>query len=113
MGSPYNSTNKPLLGLTNGVVLLEGGGLSANLTNSILLATNNTITVVTNTVRNTNHLNLSIDKTHGIISGSFTNPTNANQTISINGVLMQNLTNAAGYFLGTNQSGSFLLQAMQ
>jgi hypothetical protein len=109
MGSPYNSTNKPLLGLTNGVVLLEGGGLSANLTNSILLATNNTITVVTNTVRNTNHLNLSIDKTHGIISGSFTNPTNANQTISINGVLMQNLTNAAGYFLGTNQSGVFWL----
>jgi hypothetical protein len=111
IGSPYNSTNKPLLALTNGEVILDGGGLAANLTNSILLATNNTITVVTNIVRNTNHLNLSIDKTHGIISGSFTNPTNSNQTISVNGVLLQNLTNAAGYFLGTNQSGAFLLDS--
>jgi hypothetical protein len=110
IGSPYNSTNRPLLGMTNGVVVLEGGGLAVNLTNSILLATNNTITVVTNTVRNTNHLNLSIDRTHGTISGSFTNPTNANQTISINGVLMQNLTNAAGYFTNFNQSGTFLLE---
>ena len=111
IGSPYNSTSKPLLALTNGEVILDGGGLAANLTNSILLATNNSITVVTNIVRNTNHLNLSIDKTHGIISGSFTNPTNSNQTISVNGVLLQNLTNAAGYFLGTNQSGAFLLDS--
>jgi len=110
IGSPYNSTNKPLLGLTNGVVELEGGGLTVNLTNSIVLGANNMIIVVTNSVRNTNHLTLNIDKTHGTISGSFSNPTNANQTISINGVLMQNQTNAVGYFTNANQSGTFLLE---
>ena len=33
------------------------------------------------------------------------------QTITVNGVLMQNQNNAAGYFLGTNQSGTFMLTA--
>jgi len=109
IGSPYNSTNKPLLGLTNGVVMLEGGGLSVELSDKIILSTNNTI-VVTNGGGNTNQLTLTIDKTHGKISGSFVYPTNAKQSITINGVLMQNQTNAAGYFTNFNQSGTFLLE---
>jgi hypothetical protein len=108
IGSPYSSTNKPLLGLTNGVVTLEGGSLSQELSDNIYLSTNNAI-VVTNAGGNTNKLSLTIDKTHGTISGSFVYPTNAKGSISINGVLMQNLTNAAGYFHGTNQSGAFLM----
>jgi hypothetical protein len=45
-----------------------------------------------------------------LITGSFANPTNKNQTITINGILLQDQTNAQGYFLGTNASGAFLLE---
>jgi hypothetical protein len=89
--------------------MLEGGGLSVELSDKIILSTNNTI-VVTNGGGNTNQLTLTIDKTHGKISGSFVYPTNAKQSITINGVLMQNQTNAAGYFTNFNQSGTFLLE---
>ena len=46
-----------------------------------------------------------------VTDGSFMYPTNGNaeQKFTINGVLMQNQTNAAGYFPGTNQSGVFWL----
>jgi hypothetical protein len=45
-----------------------------------------------------------------VISGSFANPDNTKQTIKFNGVILQGQTNAQGYFLGTNQSGAFLLE---
>jgi len=53
---------------------------------------------------------LKITMTTGALSGSFANPSNPKQSITIKGVLLQNQTNAAGYFLGTNQSGAFLLE---
>ena len=62
------------------------------------------------TAGNTNKLKLSIRSKTGLISGSFQNPANAKQTITLNGILLQNQTNAQGYFLGTNQSGAFLLE---
>jgi hypothetical protein len=46
-----------------------------------------------------------------VISGSFANPDNTRQTIKFNGVILQDQTNAQGYFLGTNQSGTFTLEA--
>jgi hypothetical protein len=45
----------------------------------------------------------------GLISGSFQNPANAKETITVSGVLLQDQTNAQGYFMGTNTSGAFLL----
>jgi hypothetical protein len=109
IGSSYTSTNKPLLELTNGIVLLEGGNLSAPITNHVVLSTNNTITV-TNAAEKTNKLALTINTKTGTFSGSFANPANTKQTITVNGVLLQNRTNAQGYFLGTNQSGVMILQ---
>ena len=108
IGSLYTSTNKPLLSLTNAQVILEGGNLPFSIINQITWASNNTITVLHN-AQNTNGLTLRIT-TSGLISGSFLNPANAKQTITVNGVLLQNQTNAAGYFLSTNQSGAFILQ---
>jgi hypothetical protein len=111
IGSFYTATNKPLLDLANAEVILEGGNLPFNITNQIKWASNNTITVPTNIPGNTNGLKLTITAPgSGLITGSIVNPTNKNQTIPINGVLLQDQTNAQGYFLGTNQSGTFLLQ---
>jgi hypothetical protein len=45
-----------------------------------------------------------------VISGSFTNAASPHKTFTINGVVVQSLTNAQGYFLGTNGSGFFLLE---
>ena len=108
VGSAYNATNKPLLALSSGQVTLEGGNLPFTITNQIALASNNVITLMAAT-GNTNRLALTINKTTGAISGRFANPANSKQTIKVNGVLLQNQTNAVGYFLGTNQTGAFLL----
>jgi hypothetical protein len=107
IGSFYSATNKPLLSLTSGQVIFVGGNLPFNITNQVTLAPNNTITVP-HSAQNTNGLTLRIT-TSGLISGSFLNPANAKQTITVNGVLLQNQTNAVGYFMGTNQSGAFIL----
>ncbi len=109
IGSAYNPTNKPLLDLTNGQVTLDGGNLLLPITNQITLSANNTITL-TAAPENTNKLALVITTKTGLISGSFQNPTNAKQSIKVKGVLLQNQTNAAGYFLGPNQSGALLLE---
>ncbi len=108
VGSAYNATNKPLLALSSGQVTLGGGNLPFTITNQIALASNNVITLMAAT-GNTNRLALTINKTTGAISGRFANPANSKQTIKVNGVLLQNQTNAVGYFLGTNQTGAFLL----
>jgi hypothetical protein len=109
-GSAFNATEKPALDLSSGQVTLEAGDLAFSITNEIDLASNNTITVPT-AAKDTNKLVLTISKTgNGLISGSFANPSEPKQTIKINGVLLQNQTNAFGYFLGTNESGLFFLQ---
>jgi hypothetical protein len=107
IGSAYDATEKPLPALTNGQVVLEGGNLPFAITNPFTLTSKNTI-ILTNAA-DTNKLALTI-KTGGIISGTFANPSNPKQTITINGVLLQNQTNAQGFFLGTNQSGAFMLE---
>jgi hypothetical protein len=110
MGSAYNPNDKPLLALTSGQVTLDAGDLPFPITNQITLDSDNAITL-TEAVENTNKLALTITKTTGAITGTFANPSDPKQNIKVNGVLLQNQTNAAGYFLGTNQSGTFDLDA--
>ena len=89
-------------------MILEAVNPPISITNQIIWASNNTITVPL-TVGNTNGLALTNTAKTGLISGSFQNPANPKQTIKINGVLLQDQTNALGYFPGANQSGSFLV----
>ena len=117
IGSVYTWTNKPLLSLTseqrtNLQVILQWDNPPYSITNTqITLASNGTITVPGAAVvaENTNKLALTINKTNGVIRGTFVNPSNPRQTNRISGVLLQSQTNAQGYFLGTNHSGTFLL----
>ena len=107
ISSAYDPTNDPLLALASGQVILEGGIVPA-VTNQIILASNGAISL-TDAAENTNKLALTINKSTGVIRGAFVNPSNPKQTFRINGVLLQDQTNAQGYFLGTNQSGAFTL----
>lgn len=108
-GQTYSSTNQPLLALTNAEVILLGGAAGAGLTNEITLTTANKITATN--AADTNKLTLVINKNNGLVSGTFADPMNPKRTIKVNGVLLQNTTNAAGYFSGASQSGLFLLDA--
>jgi hypothetical protein len=108
IGSAYRSNAAPLLALTNARVILEGGNLPLALTNQVALGSNQTIVVAS---PNPNRLVLAINKATGAVTGSFASPSNPKQTIKISGVLLQNQAGAAGYFLGTDQSGAFLLES--
>jgi uncharacterized repeat protein (TIGR03803 family) len=99
-------------GFTNQDAILTGGpyqpsppllpdGLTVTLQDS-----NFTITV-TDLSENTNKLTLKTNKTTGLISGSFAYPGSTKASIKVNGVILQGHTNAQGYFLETNQSGTF------
>jgi hypothetical protein len=107
-GSYYVSSAEPSLASTNLQVTLDSSNPPVPLLKPVTLGAGGAITVSTNGDI-INGLTLKITPATGMISGSFKNPANSMQTISINGVLLQDSTNAAGYFLGTNQSGSFLL----
>jgi hypothetical protein len=107
-GSYYLPTVKPLLDLTTGEVVLETANPPLTLMDQITLTTKSAIVASTN-AGDIPGLTLKITPTTGVVSGSYKNPANPKQIIKINGVLLQGATNAAGYFLGTNQSGSFIL----
>lgn len=108
LGSLYDLTDNPLLSLTNALVILDGGNLPFAITNQVTLEAGNTIAVPV-IPENTNKLKLMITTNMGLITGSFLNPGNPKQAIMIYAILLQNQTNAQGYFLGTNQSGAFKL----
>jgi len=116
-GSFYTNTPGVLaLGLTNATLTLSNG----NLTNGTLVFTN--IDIGTNSTSryfltnldtgtnlgHTNLLGIQINPTNGAVTVTF-RATGAKTNTVGKGAVLQNQTNAAGYFLGTNQSGSFIL----
>ncbi|MGD1084971.1 MAG: S8 family serine peptidase [Verrucomicrobiota bacterium] len=102
------AAHEPALALTNLVVTLDGAGLSLPLTNNVTLSPNGKfLTVLTNNP-DISKLTLSVVPGTGLISGSFSNPA-THLSSAVKGVVFQQQTNAAGFFLGTNMTGSFLL----
>jgi hypothetical protein len=98
------SSKVPVLGAAHFQITLSGGDLPVALTNDATLslagqfATNGPgISRLTLNVTNT-----------GIIRGSFLDPATGLAT-PIRGVVMQQQTNAAGFFLSTNATGLFQL----
>lgn len=99
-------------GFTNQQAVLQGSlyqanqSLPASLTVT-LQQLNQPALVISNLSGNANKLVLHTNNATGVISGTFANPADSKQTIKVNGAILQNQTNAAGYFLVTNQSGAF------
>jgi hypothetical protein len=96
---PANAAAR-VIGLTNGVVSLEGGDLTGAVTNLILLSANGKVTDLSLT----NKLKLSITTSNGLFSGSMT-PSGTHRSIAFKGALLQNAGAGYGFFLGTDQSG--------
>jgi hypothetical protein len=102
IGSTYHYTNGfPVLGFTDGLLSLINGDLAENITNQVGIGPDIPATdLITN--------KLAVSTPSGLFHGNVINPATG-KPISVHGIVLQNQNLAAGYFLGTNQSGSVLL----
>ena len=98
------TTNK-VLQMTSAVLTLDGGNLATGYTNTFDLGLSSK---VTNTSPST--LKLAFTTSSGLFKGSLTLTNTGSKAIPFAGVVLQKGTNAAGYFLGTNQSGAVKIQ---
>jgi hypothetical protein len=99
------SAKAPVLGATNFQIILSGGNLPAPLTNNL------TLTLAGKFVTNgpgISKLSLSVVSNTGVLTGSFLDPATGLAT-PISGIVLQQQTNAAGFFLSTNATGLFQL----
>ena len=110
IGSSYStsffasSSGSPILSFTNGgLLVLEGAGLTQNITNRVQIAPNNKVTNL-----DSNRLSLSFTTTSGLFRGSVLDPA-TRSTIPFSGVILQKQTNGLGFFLHSNQSGRVLV----
>jgi PKD repeat protein len=94
-----------ILNFSNAILRLEAGNLPAPVTNYATLNNRNQITA---TEASPNRLNASIRLPTGLLRGSFDNSAIGRQS-AIRGVFLPRQNVAAGFFVGTNQSGSVSL----
>ena len=108
VGSRYAApvgTNK-ILHITSGELFLSGGNLAQDYTNTFNLGLSSKLTNI-----GPSTLTVTFTTSSGLFKGSLT-PTNAGaKAIAFTGAVMQKGTNAFGYFLGTNQSGTVSIHA--
>lgn len=100
--TPPNTTNQMLF-LTNAVVGFTNGNLVADFANDVTLDPKGKVTN-----QDANNLSFSINSGNGLVSGSVTPPAGG-KPVAFKGAILQKGTNAAGFFLGTNASGSVRL----
>ena len=109
LGSRYTpplGTTNHILALTNAVVPLSGGNLVQSYTNDVVLGLGGKVTNAS-----PHSLTMSFTLSSGLFSGKFT-PAGETKVVSFKGVALQKASYAAGYFLGTNQSGRVALEAI-
>lgn len=104
VGSTYSFANGDrALNLTNGFIVLENGCLPFGITNAFTLGNNNKFV-------GTNKLSVSIIPASGLLQGTVMNPATG-KGIPISGTLLQKQNLGYGFFLGTDQSGSVVLES--
>jgi len=107
LGYQPPGTNK-VLQIDMGTVRFEDGGLSGGFTNLVTLGTNNKVANLTTNQPLVMNLTLPL----GLFNGTVTLTNGGVRTkLSFKGALLRPQDFGAGFFLGTNQSGSVLLEA--
>jgi hypothetical protein len=101
--SVYSASTKPLLSWTNGSLTLSEGALATPLANHLVL--NNA------KATGSNGLSLNITAATGLFKGSIKPP--GGKSLSFNGVLLQSQQLGCGWFLGTTNTGTLLLESNQ
>jgi hypothetical protein len=92
-----------VLSFANGYSYFTGGNLPTNETSLVKNSTNNVIT--SSSLTDPAKVRLTIDRTSGLMRGSFLN-TATRKTNIVSGVVLQYYNQAFGYFRGTNQAGA-------
>jgi hypothetical protein len=110
LGSHYvpPSSGADILFLTNGTLTISNGDLASALVYSNLSIAGSKLSN-DDPGNPTNKLAVAINPANGTMTVTF-RPTGSGRNTVGRGVVLQNGTNAAGWFLGTNQSGYFLLR---
>jgi len=93
--------------LPSGQLDISGGSLPSNLTFSVWLGSNNTLLKLPGSPSNS--LSGSINPKTGLLTIAFGNETGKATTAGL-GAMLQNATNAGGFFLGKFNAGAILLQ---
>jgi hypothetical protein len=109
-GSTYTNTFQPLLNYYFAFATMSGAGLDESLATPVVLSPKGQLTLPRG-VANTNHLSLSINKSTGLVTGKFAEPSHPGRAMRINAVLLQKQGIAAGYFIDAQESGSFIMAA--
>jgi hypothetical protein len=104
VGSFYSfSPGAQIVSWSDGIIVLQEGGLADSITNGLTIGANNKIT-------GTNGLALHFVSGTGLFGGTVRNPAN-NKPIPVNGAILQKQDAGFGTFLGTNQTGQVFLGA--
>lgn len=91
--------------VSSGTVILSGGNLTTPITNTVTVG----FDYIDVNPAATNGLALNLDPATGSVTGSFVDSAHST-TNSIYGIMLQQANEMRGYFIGTDQSGLFLLK---
>jgi archaellum component FlaG (FlaF/FlaG flagellin family) len=108
-GSPWTSPspNTAAIDLPSGQLAISGGSLLTNLAFNVAVSNNNALVKLAG--GSTNSLTGSINPKTGLLTLTFGNGAGKSTTAGT-GAVLQNVTNAAGFFLGKTNAGSIVLQ---
>lgn len=107
-GGPFNPNVQPPTGFSSAQVSVTNAEWGKGFTNAIGITPAGAVADLGGGI---SRLTLSINKSTGMISGSFANPFSLPQTIKCNGVILQGQTNARGYFIVNGASGALLMES--
>jgi plastocyanin len=99
------ATGTPVLNFSQGELILAGGDLTSSITNDLTLAANSRVTNLSS-----NKMTLSFNLPTGTFRGTVAEPDVPTTRIAFSGVVLQGTNAGRGYFLGTTQSGTVLLE---
>lgn len=106
LGSRYvpPAANTRAINLTSGTVTTKGGNLLTSFVNMFSYKVQNKFAF---SAPDVNKQALAIAVATGKLTGSFNHPNLKNAPKAVQGVVLQDQVTGRGFFLGTNQSGSF------
>jgi len=93
--------------LPSGLLDISGGSLSSLLSFNVAVSNNNALVKLPGSP--TNSLTGSVNAKTGLLTATFGNGA-GKATMAVKGAVLQNVTNAAGFFLGKTNAGSMVLQ---
>jgi hypothetical protein len=104
VGELYSPSLTPIIPITTGTIFFSGGNFTSDFSNDVTISPDNKISN-----ESANKLSLSFVLSSGVFNGSVT-PPSGSRGIPFHGVVLQGSGLGYGYFLGSSESGSVVLE---